>query len=278
LSGQIVTTTNYAEIYGAGISVGGLSYATLINNIISNSSYKEAIYIHSYWSSAYISYCDFRNNEGGNFGGWVDPGLGDTTWSINRNGIPCDSFYNIFRNPYFVEGYHLADSSDCIDAGDNNAPAFPPTDFEGNPRVVDGDENGSFFVDMGAYEYQPEGFGGFAKIAGGDTKDTRTKSSLSVPDKFSLLQNYPNPFNPTTTIQFRVQSLELRGLIPTTLKIYNILGQMVRVLVDEEKVAGTYTAYWDGNDQNGQPVSSGIYFYKLDAGNFSEVKKMVLIK
>jgi flagellar hook assembly protein FlgD len=52
----------------------------------------------------------------------------------------------------------------------------------------------------------------------------------------------------------------------------------VKVLVDEEKVAGTYTAYWDGKDQNGQPVSSGIYFYKLDTGNFTEVKKMALIK
>jgi hypothetical protein len=100
----------------------------------------------------------------------------------------------------------------------------------------------------------------------------------STPTYFTLYQNYPNPFNPTTKIQFRVESIEFREPSHTTLKIYNILGQLVKVLVDEEKVAGTYTAYWDGKDQNGQPVSSGIYFYKLDAGDFTEVKKMVLIK
>jgi serine protease AprX len=119
----------------------------------------------------------------------------------------------------------------------------------------------------------------------------------STPDHFTLYQNYPNPFNPTTKIQFRVESLEFRepsrtaqekavdgswfmvhSPLHTTLKIYNIVGQLVKVLVDEEKVAGTYTAYWDGKDQKGQPVSSGIYFYKLDSGDFTEVKKMVLIK
>ncbi|MCJ7576992.1 MAG: T9SS type A sorting domain-containing protein, partial [candidate division Zixibacteria bacterium] len=97
---------------------------------------------------------------------------------------------------------------------------------------------------------------------------------------FALYQNYPNPFNPTTRIPFTVHGSQfmVRRPIPTTLKIYNILGQLVKVLVDEEKVAGAYTTYWDGKDQNGQPVSSGIYFYKLEAGDFTEVKKMVLIK
>jgi flagellar hook assembly protein FlgD len=55
------------------------------------------------------------------------------------------------------------------------------------------------------------------------------------------------------------------------------LGQLVTISVHEEKTAGTYTVYWDGNDRNGQPVSSGIYFYKLHAGDFTEVEKMVLI-
>ncbi|MCJ7577118.1 MAG: T9SS type A sorting domain-containing protein, partial [candidate division Zixibacteria bacterium] len=177
-------------------------------------------------------------------------------------------------NPNFVvDGYHFAGPSPCIDAGNNNAPTLPPTDFDGNPRVADGDMDDSFFVDMGAYEYQPEGSGGFAKIVGGDGRDTGTKSSLSVPDKFSLLQNYPNPFNPATVVKF-----EIVQPAKVSLKIYNILGQSVKVLVDEEKVAGTYTTYWDGKDQNGQAVSSGIYFYKLDTGNFTEVKKMILIK
>jgi hypothetical protein len=265
--------SNYAYIYGGGIDVRGSSFVQVANNIISRSLLGDGIYVYSSNDTAYISYCDFWGNFEDDIDGIVVLGLGDTTWGWNRNETPCDSFYNIFRNPYFVEGYHLADSSACIDAGDNNAPTLPPTDFDGNPRVADGDTNGSFFVDMGAYEYQTGGYGGFAKIVGGDRKDTETRSSSVVPDKFSLLQNYPNPFNPATVVKF-----EIVQPAKVSLKIYNILGRLVRVLVDEEKVAGTYTTYWDGNDQNGQPVSSGIYFYKLDAGDFTEVKKMVLIK
>lgn len=229
--------------------------------------------MHSSNDTAYISYCDFWDNFQEDFDGVVAPGLGDTLWGTNRNGIPCDTFYNIIQDPYFVDGYHLYDSSACIDAGDNNAPALPATDFDGNPRVVDGDENGSSFVDMGAYEYQPVGSGGPAKIAVGGRDDTETKSSSRGPDKFVLSQNYPNPFNPTTVMEF-----EIAQPAKVSLKIYNILGQLVTILVDEEKPAGTYTVYWDGNDKNGDPVSSGIYFYKLDAGDFTEVKKMVLIK
>jgi hypothetical protein len=240
----------------------------MINNIVTNSQSGEGIYCSGYGMT--ISYNDVWYNNGGNFS---CSGYGDLT-KTNRNGTPCDSFYNIIQNPNFVvDGYHFAGPSPCIDAGNNNAPTLPPTDFDGNPRVADGDTNGSFFVDMGAYEYQTGGYGGFAKIVGGDQRDTETISSSGVPDKFSLLQNYPNPFNPATVVKF-----EIVQPAKVSLKIYNILGRLVRVLVDEEKSAGTYTTYWDGNDQNGQPVSSGIYFYKLDAGNFSEVKKMVLIK
>jgi hypothetical protein len=126
---------------------------------------------------------------------------------------------------------------------------------------------------MGAYECQPEGFEGFGKIATGGRKDTEAKSLSGVPDKFSLFQNYPNPFNPTTIVEFKIPQPA-----KVSLKIYNILGQLVRVLLDEERAAGTYTYYWDGNDENGQPVSSGVYFYKLNEGDLTEVKKMVLLK
>lgn len=198
---------------------------------------------------------------------------GDTTWGANRNGTSCDSFYNISENPNFVDGYHLACSSACVEAGNNNLVTLPPTDFDGNTRVADGDEDGLFFVDMGASEYQPGGFGGFGKIVGGDREGTETKPSSQIPGEFSLSQNYPNPFNPTTIVEF-----DLAQPARASLTVYNILGRLVRVLVDEEKPAGSYTVYWDGNDKNGRPVSSGIYFYKLEAGDFSEVKKMVLIK
>ena len=274
-SNSIVITNNTIDQNYAAWRAGAIccEVGYVVNNIITNNSSPDSGGI---WPgvNAVVCYNDVWNNENGNFYPLGSPpGAGDTTWGTNRNGTRCDSFYNIIQNPNFVDGYHLDDSSACIDAGDNDAPALPPTDFDGNTRVVDGDQNDSFFVDMGAYEYQPGGSGGLRKIAGGDKEDAETKSSSWVPHKFSLSQNYPNPFNPTTVLEF-----EIARSAKASLKIYNILGQLVRVLVDEEKTPGTYTVYWDGNDKNGQPVSSGIYFYKFEAGDFTGVKKMVLIK
>ncbi|MFQ6002928.1 MAG: FlgD immunoglobulin-like domain containing protein, partial [Candidatus Zixiibacteriota bacterium] len=66
--------------------------------------------------------------------------------------------------------------------------------------------------------------------------------------------------------------------IHTTLRIYNVLGKLVRTLVDEPKEPGTYKVTWDGKDDQGNDVASGIYFYRIKAGDFSTVKKMVLLK
>jgi hypothetical protein len=101
---------------------------------------------------------------------------------------------------------------------------------------------------------------------------------VTLPQDFSLGQNYPNPFNPTTTIQFRLGSLESGEPIPSTLIIYNILGQKVRVLLDKEIRPGRYEVVWDGKDDRGKEVSSGIYFYQLKAGDYRDIKKMVLLR
>ena len=98
------------------------------------------------------------------------------------------------------------------------------------------------------------------------------------PSEFALSQNYPNPFNPNTTIQFRVGRLEFREPIRTTLSIYNILGQKVRTLVDEDKVFGECRIIWDGKDDSGKEVRSGIYFYLLKTKDYKESKKMILLK
>src|SRR5262249_3757966 len=74
----------------------------------------------------------------------------------------------------------------------------------------------------------------------------------------SLSQNYPNPFNPQTTIAFTIKD---RGAV--TLKVYNVNGELVRTLINESRAAGSYTKAWDGHNDSGAPVSSGVYFYKL---------------
>jgi len=155
----------------------------------------------------------------------------------------------------------------------------------------------------------------FAVVAGNDISDlkenvkavkikyndvrTEVKSNEEslVPNSFSLNQNYPNPFNPATKIQFRVGSLEfgdpdrtaqekavngsksmVHSPIRTTLKIYNVLGQLVRTLVDEEKLPGRYEVLWDGKDDRGKEVTSGVYFYRLESSGSTETRKMILLR
>ena len=100
-----------------------------------------------------------------------------------------------------------------------------------------------------------------------------------VPRAFELYQNYPNPFNPRTVIEFTLAPTDgAGGLIPTRLEVYNILGQKMATLVNAALPPGRHTVEWLGATENGRPLSSGIYFYKLIAGTQSETKKMVLLK
>ena len=93
---------------------------------------------------------------------------------------------------------------------------------------------------------------------------------VNVPIKFSLEQNYPNPFNPSTSIQYAISSKQF-----VTLKVFDLLGREVATLVNEEKTAGSYEIEFGVKSLE---LSSGIYFYKLQAGSFVETKKMILLK
>ena len=96
----------------------------------------------------------------------------------------------------------------------------------------------------------------------------------TTPTEFALLQNFPNPFNPDTTIGY-----ELAESADVTLQIYNVVGQVVRTLVAAEpQSVGRYQVRWDGMDDRGTPVSSGIYFYQISAGKFQDVRKLMLLK
>ncbi len=96
----------------------------------------------------------------------------------------------------------------------------------------------------------------------------------TTPTEFALLQNFPNPFNPDTTIGY-----ELAESADVTLQIYNVVGQVVRTLIAAEpQSVGRYQVRWDGMDDRGTPVSSGIYFYQISAGKFQDVRKLMLLK
>ena len=94
-----------------------------------------------------------------------------------------------------------------------------------------------------------------------------------VPKTYALNQNYPNPFNPSTTISFALPKNE-----QVKLEVYDILGNLVKTMVNQQMGAGTYQVVWNGVDQNGARVASGVYLYRLQAGSFSTVKKMLMVK
>ena len=99
------------------------------------------------------------------------------------------------------------------------------------------------------------------------------EGSASIPLSFALEQNYPNPFNPETIIEYH---LPQNG--PVEMVIFNLLGQRVRVLIDEVKRAGSHQVRWDGADGLGHRVTSGVYFYRLRAGEFMQTRKMLLMR
>jgi len=97
--------------------------------------------------------------------------------------------------------------------------------------------------------------------------------TTSLPTQYALSQNYPNPFNPVTDIQYQIPEA-----VHVELSIYNVLGQAIYTLVDDQRAAGKYTIRWFGTDSQGREVSAGLYFYQIKAGDFVSVRKMVLLK
>ena len=94
------------------------------------------------------------------------------------------------------------------------------------------------------------------------------------PAAFTVDSVYPNPFNPVTTISFEVPD----GGANVSLRIYDVSGRLIRTLVDGVAPSGLRSASWDGTNDAGEPVTSGMYFYRLTAPSFSETKKMLLLK
>jgi hypothetical protein len=98
-------------------------------------------------------------------------------------------------------------------------------------------------------------------------------NAINTPVQFRLNQNYPNPFNPTTTLAYDLPKDEL-----VNITIYDMMGRMVTNLVSSQQNAGYKSIQWDATNNAGQPVSAGLYLYSIEAGEFRQTKKMVLLK
>jgi hypothetical protein len=169
---------------------------------------------------------------------------------------------NIDFDPELVmPGYYLSNTSPCIDAGKDSV-VFNDREDPANQGFALWPSKGTIRNDMGT-------FGGphcadLPQII--TSVDERTQEN--IPDEFKLFQNFPNPFNPSTTISFSIPSSAF-----TSLKVYDIIGNEVAILVNEEKSAGDYSVNF-----NALLLSSGTYFYRLTAGSFTEIKKMILLR
>ncbi len=103
--------------------------------------------------------------------------------------------------------------------------------------------------------------------------ESNTNGIPIVPLEYALFQNFPNPFNPATSIRY-----SLSNMSHVKLEVFNTLGQRVKSLVQESQPIGTYLVEWDGTDDSKKTVASGVYYYRLQANNYTNVKKMTLIK
>jgi hypothetical protein len=167
---------------------------------------------------------------------------------------------NICQDPRFInpEGgkFTLDQNSPCIDSG-NPDPVYYDIYDPYNPGYALWPAKGTYHNDMGAY--------------GGGRQDILNEDNL-IPDDFNLLQNFPNPFNSSTTIEFYVHKRQL-----VTINIYDILGQKVKNIFNRKVDPGKYKLIWNGENDRGLRVSSGIYFYFLVTNRFYKAKKMIVL-
>jgi hypothetical protein len=114
---------------------------------------------------------------------------------------------------------------------------------------------------------------GAGNVLSGEGQVLAIGTASSVPTRFALYPNYPNPFNPATQIAF-----DLASEVNVQLVIYNLMGQQVRTLVHQPMAAGAYRVTWNGLDDHNRPAGSGLYLYRLVAGNFTDTRKMILTR
>jgi parallel beta-helix repeat protein/predicted outer membrane repeat protein len=273
---------NTADSCGGGVACDGSNVAIGNNEIVGNSAKTGGgIWCRDYQDSLIIiinntisqNVASTYGHGGGIYCHYSDPIIintifwGDTPEEIYGN--PTISYSDIQNNQWPGDGnidinplfrdpgncdFHLTATycddpydSPCIDAGDPSI----------SDSLIDCSRGlGGVRSDMGAY-------------GGGDSAQVGVEEQLlHIPGRFALFQNYPNPFNPATTVKYN-----LPKTCDVSIEIYDLLGRRVETLVQGQQTAGHYQIIWDASD-----YSSGLYFYRIKAGEYAETRKMVLMK
>jgi hypothetical protein len=232
----------------------------------------------SYGSETDFDYCTIKYDASGTEV-WVRTYNGPANGYDNATDITVDDLGNI---------YVTGESGGIGSSGDYATLSYDPDgdvrwvkryDGPGNAsdvaQSIAVDDSGKVCVTGYSHACNEMGCNDYATIKYVQTfNEVRDETgSRERPSEFDLSQNYPNPFNPSTKIEF---TLARSGFV--TLQIYDTLGRKVRTLVSEELSSGYKSVIWDGKNEDGDEVASGVYFYQLKVGDFSEPKKMLLLK
>ncbi len=245
---NLTIADNIADSSGGALFVTDNSNPSIINSIMYNNT-KPEIYFDGVTPTVTYSLIDSASSEA-------------------IFGIGC-----LDEDPRFKmtdENYYYLSSTACGD--DINSPAIDAGHPDSLDAVLDcGEGLGTARADMGYYG------GRYSEMI----VDVANENRNEIPTKYDLSQNYPNPFNPTTTIAYSIPSVIARSpandgkqsAVNVTLIVYNILGQKVATLVNKQLSPGNYSTKFNATN-----LSSGIYFYRLQAGSFVATKKMILMK
>ena len=193
----------------------------------------------------------------------LKPGLNEIAVKINnKSALNFSSAYLDTRHASLPEGITISSTSQRLDVAANT---LSDNGLILQVNVDDGLEPGFYEIPLVLKDEANHSWS-FTLSA---------ELASQKPASYELGQNYPNPFNATTQIKYGLAAREKQN---TRLIIYDLLGRHIRTLVDKEQPAGAYQVSWDGKDEIGYEVASGIYLYKLTSGPFLKTSKMMLLK
>ncbi len=212
------------------------------------------------------------NDSAGNNNGIPDPGetVKLTVFLANNGDSSANNVETILRNsdPDITILDSIA-SFGNIPAGGQANNASDPYIFAVDSTIIDTIAAFTLLINANEGTYQTVAY--FTIELG--TIIGISDATHQLPKTYGLLQNYPNPMNTTTKIPYQLPRTE-----KVCLKVYNVAGQLVKTLVNEIKKPGYYTTYWDGEDENGRKSAGAVYFYRIQAGNYTSTKKMILLR